>query len=482
MHECLGWSATEMARRIRAREVSSAEVVDAHIDRIAAVNPQLNAVVAERFEDARAEARAADARPSTTPLAGVPCTIKEFVAVRGMPHTGGIGIRRGVRATDDAPIVTRLRAAGAIVLGVTNAPEGGLWAETNNPVYGRTNNPHDLRRTSGGSSGGEGAIIAAGGSPFGIGSDTGGSIRIPSAFCGIAGHKPTGGMLPNTGHFPHAPALPIPIMTCGPMARRVEDLWPLLRITAGPDGVDPWVTEAPSMLDPAGVDLRDLTVFTAPVGRPEMVAAVARSADALVAAGARRGALPRAFTPYEGLDTWAAVLHASGIAYDEIVAERRVPLLWESLRWLAGRSHHAGGVLMILALQRYVPVGRKDGLRAAAMLTQALEDALGPNGVLLYPTFPRAAPRHRGMAVGNPFDTGCTALFNVTTSPVTVVRVGEDPAGMPIGLQVVGRRGADHLTLAAAAALERAFGGWTGPVTPHRGMGRLAELGRRVRA
>ncbi len=482
MHESLGWSATTNAARIRGGDITALEVVDAHIRRIQAVNPALNAVVADRFGAAREEARAiapGDARP----LAGVPVTIKEFVAVAGMPNTGGILHRRGTVAAVDSPVTARLRAAGAIVLGVTNAPEGGLWAETNNPVYGRTSNPHDLGRTSGGSSGGEGAIIAAGGSPLGIGSDTGGSIRIPAAFCGIAGHKPTGGIVPNTLHFPPAPTLDVPVMTTGPMARRVEDLMPALRIIAGADGVDPWIG-AVELGDPATVDLRDVTVYPVSVGDADQRAAVLRATEALMAAGARRARLDPGVPLREGMDTWAALLRETGIGYDDIVSEGRVPLAREAARYLLGRSSHAGGVLAMLALDRYLPVGRKiDAYAVARELTARIEGQIGPMGVVLHPTFTRTAPHHRGMAVGRPSDVGCTTLFNVTGSPVTVVRVGEDRAGMPIGLQVAGARHRDHVTIAVALELERSLGGWTGPVEPvRRPRAVLASLARRVRA
>jgi fatty acid amide hydrolase 2 len=483
LHDSLSWSAMEIARRVRAREISPVEVVDAHIDRIEAVNGMLNAVVADRFEAARAEARAAESVRDGGPLHGVPCTIKEFVGVAGMPQSGGIAFRREARAPGNSPITTRLEAAGAIVLGVTNAPEGGLWPETNNPVYGRTSNPWDVTRTSGGSSGGEGAIIAAGGSPFGIGSDTGGSIRIPSGFCGIAGHKPTGGIVPNTAHFPESPPLPLPAMVCGPMARRVEDLIAVMRIIAGPDGVDPYIPGPISLGDPASIDLREVTVYPALFGTPAIVAATERAADALVEAGAKRGELPRMPLPREGFELWAALMRQSGIRYEEIVSPNgKVALSKEIPRYLAGRGHHAGGVLAILALQRFGTVGvGRNGVAAAEHLINELEAALGPRGAILYPVYPRTAPRHRGMAFGNPFSTGCTTLFNATTFPVTVVRVGQDGAGMPIGLQIAARRHNDHLTLALGVELERALGGWTGPVEPRRGPGIARAFARRVR-
>ncbi|CAN0591760.1 unnamed protein product, partial [Laminaria digitata] len=178
-------SATELARRIRERECSSVEVVEAHIQQLLAVNPRINAVVAERLEAAREEARAADRQAERTPgflppLLGVPCTIKECFAVKGMPQCAGLVARKDFRAEIDATTVARLRAAGAIVLGVSNTSELCMWMETNNRVYGRTNSPYDSGRIVGGSSGGEGAIVASGASPFGLGSDVGGSIRMPA--------------------------------------------------------------------------------------------------------------------------------------------------------------------------------------------------------------------------------------------------------------------------------------------------------------
>src|SRR6185503_363040 len=151
----------------------------------------------------------------------------------------GLVARKGRLATQDAVAVARLRAAGAIPLGVTNVSELCMWMESDNRVYGRTNNPYDQARTVGGSSGGEGAIIGAGGAPFGVGSDIGGSIRIPAAFCGVVGHKPSGRLVPNTGQFPPAEGPANAYLGTGPLVRRVRDVWPLLRVMAGPDGHDP---------------------------------------------------------------------------------------------------------------------------------------------------------------------------------------------------------------------------------------------------
>ncbi|MEO7092697.1 MAG: amidase, partial [Polyangiales bacterium] len=253
-------SATRLASLIAKRDVTAREVVEAHITQIERVNPTIRAVVRARYDEARREARAADDRVKRggddplPPFHGVPCTIKECFALTGMPNSGGLVARKDVVATDDATAVARLRAGGAIPLGVTNLSELCMWMESNNRVYGRTNNPYDPSRIVGGSSGGEGAIIGAGASPFGLGSDIGGSIRMPAFFNGVFGHKPTGGLVPSTGQFPVAANEALRYLTSGPLARRAEDLMPLLRILAGPDGKDPSCV-AMKLGDPKGVRL-----------------------------------------------------------------------------------------------------------------------------------------------------------------------------------------------------------------------------------
>lgn len=227
-------SAVALARRIRERSVTARAVVDAHIAHLERCNPTLNALVADRFAEARAEADLADEAvrrgAPLGPLHGVPCTIKEAFALTGMPNTSGLVARKGLRATRDATAVQRLRAAGAIPLGVTNVSELCMWMESDNRVYGRSNNPYDPRRIVGGSSGGEGAVVGAGGAPFGLGSDIGGSIRMPAFFNGVFGHKPSAGLVPGSGQFPMATGAATRYLTTGPLARRAEDLYPLLSV------------------------------------------------------------------------------------------------------------------------------------------------------------------------------------------------------------------------------------------------------------
>ena len=292
MEEIIFASAASLARAIRARQVSSEEVVDAYLRRIEAINPALNSVVQVRAEEARAEARRADealARSKRVgPLHGVPFTVKDTYDVADMICTCGTKGRAAFVAQQDATAVARVRAAGAIVLGLTNLPELCMACESDNLVYGRTNNPYDLTRTPGGSSGGEAATIAAGGSPLGLGTDSGGSIRMPAHFCGVAGLKATWGRVPLTGVFPPPLGMNVRIRHAGPLARYVEDLALTLPIIAGTDWRDATAAAAP-LADDQAVDLAALRVafFTdnsSAAPTPQTAATVRQAARALAAA------------------------------------------------------------------------------------------------------------------------------------------------------------------------------------------------------
>jgi amidase len=264
MNDVIYASATSLARAIRAKEVSSAEVVHAYLQRLEAVNPALNAVVQLCADTAQAEARAADAALARGQimglLHGVPMTIKDSLDTAGVITTGGTTGRASCVPTQGATVVARLRQAGAILLGKTNTPELTLAGETDNLIYGRTNNPYDLTRTPGGSSGGAAAIVAAGGAPFDIGSDTRGSIRLPAHFTGIAGIKPTSGRVPRTGHIvPWGLGAVDALTQLGPLARYVEDLALILPILAGVDWSDPAIVPMP-LGDPQAVPLKGLRV------------------------------------------------------------------------------------------------------------------------------------------------------------------------------------------------------------------------------
>ncbi len=256
-------SAAALSQQIRSKKVSSLEAVKACQARIAKVNPQLNAVVQLCSERALGEAKEADAllakgKPKG-PLHGVPMTIKDSFDTAGVVSTGGTLGRKDYLPAKDATAVARVRAAGAILLGKTNTPEFTLSFVTTNLIYGPSKNPYNLNRQPSGSSGGAAAIIAAGGSYFDIGSDSGGSIRVPSHACGIAGIKPTAGCVPRTGHIVDYGGFTDSYQQVGPMARRVEDLALILPILAGPDYVDAAIAPVP-LGDPSKVDLKSLRV------------------------------------------------------------------------------------------------------------------------------------------------------------------------------------------------------------------------------
>jgi fatty acid amide hydrolase 2 len=469
-------SAAALARRLRNRSVSSHELVLAHLRRIQEVNPALNAVVQDRFVAALAEAARADERlargdADLPPFFGVPCTIKEAFALEGMPNTGGLVARRGRPATRDATAVARLRAAGAIPMGVTNVSELCMWMESANCVYGRTNNPYDPSRTAGGSSGGEGAIIGAGASPFGLGSDVGGSIRMPAFFCGIFGHKPSGGLVPNTGQFPIAENEALRYLTTGPLCRRAEDLWPLLRVLAGSDGEDARRAAIP-LGDPAQVAIEGLRVVV--VRRngivaidPPLESALDRAAEALAARGARvvEARLDRLA---RSLEMWSSMLDAAGgQSFAALMGEgTAIRPIVELVRWMLRRSDHTLPAI-VLALLEKVP--ERLPMLAGKMVAETRElqhdvmALLDPGGVMLYPPFPKLAPRHH-LPLLSPLDFAYTAVFNVLENPVTQVPLGLDSAtGLPLGVQVVARHGEDHAAIAVANALESLFGGWVPP-------------------
>lgn len=476
MSDLLHLSATQLAARIRSGEVSSAVVVEAHIERLRQVNPIINAVVVERIADARVEAANADreiaaARAAGTldqlpPFLGVPCTIKESFHFAGMPNTSGLVSRVGLKVAEDAPTVARLRAAGAIPLGVTNTSEVCMWMESYNRVYGLSRNPYDPSRTVGGSSGGEGAIVGSAASPFGLGGDVGGSIRMPAFFNGVFGHKCSPGLVPNEGQFPGPSGNIDRHLSTGPLCRRAEDLEPLLRIMAG-DGAD-------QLKSVGDVDVSRLRVLQfarelAISPDADQMGARDRAVQALMARGARVEAVHLPLMA-KARDLWTAMLATAGSEHtfaDHLFGSRSpVPALKEFGKLALKRSDHTFP-LVVLALFERLPEltpARTAKLRAEALTLKAqLEDLLGDDGVLITPTYPTVAPKHH-KALLPPFNFVNCAVFNALSLPVTAVPTGLNAAGVPTGVQVVAKEGNDHLTLAAALALETALGGWAYPV------------------
>ncbi len=449
---------TELARLIRAGDVSSVEVVESCLARIDDVNPLINAVVRlapDALERARTADRDFELGEPLGPLHGVPFTIKDSLDTAGLVTTAGtIGWRDRVPRRD-ATVVDRLRAAGGILLGKTNTPEFTWSDETDNDVYGRTSNPYDLERTPGGSSGGPGAIVAAGGSPFDIGSDTGDSIRQPAHVCGIAGIKPTQGRVPRTGHWPGYAGMLGALTQLGPMARRVDDLALVLPLISGPDDEDPHV---PPVLMPVlsrqeveGLRIVAFTDNGLRTPTPATVATVEAAISALAAAGAEiRREVPPGLA--EAWRAWDAMVRADGWAWlQRLITDAGTPGMgsYETRGWLTPATALSGPALAVL-------LERVDRIRAAFRHWMADVDAIA------CPAMPQAAIRH-GESTADWFGDTYSDVHNLTGLPAVVVRGGSTDDGLPIGVQLVAPPWREDLALAAARVVEAASGGWQRP-------------------
>ncbi len=417
-------SAVELARLIRAREVTAVEVVTVHLRRIGEVNGQLNAIVRldpQALDRAR-EVDAALARGDALgPLAGVPVTVKDWIEVAGLVCDAGYEHRAAYVPPHDAPVVARLRASGAIVLGKSTVTEGA-------PLHPRPNNPRDVTRTPGSSSSGEAAVIAAGGSPLGLASDSGGSIRWPAHCCGVAALKPSTGLVPNTGHYPRLGHLSDPRTTIGPIARTARDLEVVLRAIAGEDPGDPGCVPVP-LRAASTVDLRGLRVAwfvdmpdAAPT--PETVRSIEEAARALADRGCTvvEAAPPRleeSMPITEGY--WARV---------------------QSLSFNEWRPPHAP-TLSAEAIER----GRFEWERFSRSMAAFMEGF----DAVLSPVAARPAPEHDAWGRD---EFRYTLPWSLTGQPASVIPFGASPEGLPIGVQLIARRWRDDVALALAVALE----------------------------
>jgi amidase len=462
MDELLYASATSLAQAIREKRASSYEVVEAYIHRIEAVNPQLNAVVQLAADTALTQAREADSALARGeikgPLHGVPITIKDSFDTREIISTAGTRGRASYIPQQDATAVARMRAAGAIVLGKTNLPELSLAYESNNLIYGRTNNPYDLSRTPGGSSGGESAIIAAGGSPLGLGTDGFGSIRLPAHFCGIAGLKPTFGRVPYTGLLPPAFGASARLRHVGPMARYVEDLILTLPVLSGVDWRDS--ATVPMPLDDAGkVGLKSLRVaFYVENGvmtpTPETIGTIRSTVHALADAGmlveeARPSDIEQSYAFFRDLfaaDGGAGVqrlLQAAGTTDTHPFVQQ----FGELLRPHAMTAAEFSGLLV-----------RWD------MFRSTLLSFLQKYDVIICPVCAVPAWPHSTTLTEEQFLAGSYSMtYNLTGWPAVAVRGGTSPEGLPIGVQVVAHPWREDVALAVAHYLEAVSGGWQRP-------------------
>ncbi len=461
-------SAVALAEQVRQKKLSPVELVEAHLARIEQLNPKLNAFVQVDADGARRQARAAETAATrgekVGPLHGVPLSVKSSVEVAGMRCEAGTKLRAGYVASQDAPLVSRLRAAGAIILGVTNCPELLMAWETDNLLYGRTNNPWDVSRTSGGSSGGEAAAIASGCSAGGVGSDGGGSIRVPAHFSGICGLKPTPGRIPATGHFPNSVGPFALIGVVGPMARTVADLKALFEVMQGPDDGDPSASPVPVRW-PGKDELKKLRIgYFEDDGRTpvtgETHAAVRTAAEALRRVGFR----VEPFRPV-GLETarqlwWKFFGIAGGMLLAPMTKGHEAdlsPILKQFSSWVAAEPSHTGQTLLDTWIQR-------DAVRMQ-VLAQMREYPILLCPVASIPAFKHGERSWKidGQTVQYLDAWSYCEWFNLLGTPAVVVPVGRSAEGLPIGVQIVARPWEEELVLAVAAAAEKECGGWREP-------------------
>jgi amidase len=469
---------------LRTGGITAADLTDLYIRRIERHDGRLNAVVVRDFDRARQQARAADqarARGETRPLLGLPITLKESINVTGLGTTCGVPEWKGYVSQHDAPAATRTRAAGAVLLGKTNVPPMLADWQSANPVFGRTVNPWDLTRTPGGSSGGSAAAIAAGLSALEVGSDIGGSIRVPAVFCGIYGHRPSETLLPKSGQFP-MPPLPnsaVVMGVQGPLARSAEDLELALSVLAGPEvGEDvAWKVALPAARRERLADFRVAVLPPIPwlVVDSQITAALQNLADRLT----KLGAVVKEVQPdglgdhreYHGF--YRTLLSAvTGARVDAETRRQRIAALRSagddlSMGAVRGLEGSAGDYL--------IWNGRREQHRAAwRAFFREWDVLLAPAiNVLAYPHIERAWPADNsdqtltftidGRSVPYLHGLCYPALSTVPGQPATAFPVGLSREGLPIGLQAVGPYLEDLTPIRFAALLARETGGFRKP-------------------
>ncbi len=446
-----------MAAQVRGRRISPLELIDAHLNRIGHKNPSINAFSHLFAEQAREQARQAADRPAEGPLHGVPITIKDSFDIAGVPTRSGSRLRGDDEAIEDATAVAKLRRAGAILLGKTNVPELAGSYETDNYITGCTVNPWDETRTPGGSSGGEAAAIASGCSPGGLGSDGGGSIRVPAHFCGIAGFKPTVRRISGAGHFPPCVGPAALVSAPGPMARSVADLRLLFELMQGADNRDSLAIPPPAATAALPVRIGLLRQFYQ---------------------------IPVHAAANQALDHAATLLAQSGFPVEEIQLRglERAPNVWSfffgelgrmhTRQFLAGRESEAHWTLLEFykntpapdAAAVYAHYAERERLRAAA-----LEQMAGYPILLMppcsIPAFKHGERRHAigEASIGQFAAMALATTWNLLGFPALVLPCGRTGEGLPVGVQIVGRPFEDELVLEAGERLEKERGAFPYP-------------------
>ncbi|XP_019875985.1 fatty-acid amide hydrolase 2-A-like isoform X2 [Aethina tumida] len=475
-NDLLTISATDLAAKIRERKIKSVDLCKAYIERIKEVESIINAVVEERFEEALEDARKVDnyiancsdatilELEKIKPLFGVPFTVKESCSLKGMSLSVGSLTREGYKADQDGECVAAVKASGAIPLLVSNTPELCLSWESFNLIKGVTRNPYDISRSSAGSSGGEGALLGAGASVIGIGSDIAGSIRVPALFNGIFGHKPTPRIAPIKGHYPFCSDPRYPdFLVVGPMTRYAKDLKLLLKIMVGDKSDDLRLDEP--------VDIGDLNVYVMEdAGFMMTVASVETAIKKSVKRSAKYLSDKFGCTIIKD-NTFAELADSNEIGGSVLYAIEDIPnvLKWDNsklpielLKSIMGHSKYSLNVLTFYIVQHIYNNFVSDHSVQNAALKRLFIEKLGTNGVLIYPTWTNTASKHHEFYF-HLASIMYVMMANTLGLPATHVPCGLDKNGLPVGIQVIAAPNQDRLCLAVAEELEKGFGGWVPP-------------------
>ncbi|OQR66988.1 fatty-acid amide hydrolase 2-like [Tropilaelaps mercedesae] len=476
----LSYSATKLAQMIRNKELTSERLVLAVIARIREVEPLLNAVVEDRFEAALSDARKADMELAACedivklakekPFLGIPFTVKDCICIKGMLAEVGNLSRRGFRAKEDAECVIRLIAAGGIPLAITNVAEMCLWIESTNHLHGRTNNPYDIHRTSGGSTGGESALLSACASVWGVGTDISGSIRLPSAWCGIFGHKPSPGLIACKGVVPETNLdLKFTLNVLGPMARTSEDCIEMMKIMA----------DSPSTLgldDP--VDIGALKYFFCDHEGASYVSSIQPEVRKQVHRVVEF--LKNDFNVQaKPLPEQQKMARRQEWFFSYLAAHKFPPLkldfaqpgtTWEPttelVKLLSGHSSRTNIAIAVNLLDEFYrrdPEKCQTSYREFEAYKRRMYDLIRNDGIIILPASASVAPFHHGTLCSPTLYFGMGGLINILGLPSTIVPMGLDSRGLPLSVQIVGPQNQDRLTLAVARELERKFGGFVPP-------------------
>jgi fatty acid amide hydrolase 2 len=521
----------ELSKLIKQGHLTSTKLCELYIERIKQVQPAINAMCEDRFEAALQDAAAIDelvarhranssqpdeARQSfsageiemlESPLLGIPVSVKECVAVKGMKNSCGLVDRRDFVAEDDAVVVKNVKRLGLIPICTTNVPEMTMfWADCNNKVYGRTHNPYDLSRVPGASSGGEGALLGAGASIVGIGTDIGGSLRNPAQYSGIMTHKPSPFLVSSEGNFPAVKEARLRMFTMGPMTRYASDLRYLLKILLSdkdnpkrdtyfihqPAGIGNMRQNVIKQLD-EGFDLSKVKFFYSnfkevsklkailslrePKVQPEIMDA---QKDVIKHFGSKFNCQVEQLDLEKYLDqtftAWVGMMFCGGtVDRDQAFEEREVEKIFginnlkiEVLKLIFGMSKHTKESISTVLFGLPIPKDRVDAYKMCekyelwvSEMRKELETTIGDFGCIVMPTLPTVAHKH-GQALMRAGEARFSWFWNVAQCPVTHVTIRLDKAhGLPLGLALASKPGNDALTIAVAEEIERTFGGWT---------------------